>query len=376
MSNSNIAIIGLGMTTAVGFDHKTACASFRAGITRIKKLDSYRYFDDEENEDAEISAHVASPNFPDAEGLGNILALGLHAFDDLIQSSKSLSNQPEIRTGFILALPDLTFREDTEIDDDATGDIDLSYGKRFKMDCDQLLIPRLLKTSRCNVDVVKTKIRYGDHCSFFLALQDGIASIISGEVDRCIVGGIDSYLDELSLDWGLTNKRIKTENNSAGFIPGEAAAFILIENLDRALQNGVDILAKINSPVIKQEEVDEDVNKPAMGGALGLAILEVVENADCQEGYASIGNLNGEVSYAREWGNISSKLIATYPSFKQLDCSYPAESFGETGCASIGLSIGVCIQSFDRNYSNSDNVLIWSISDTENRGALLVTKNY
>jgi 3-oxoacyl-[acyl-carrier-protein] synthase-1 len=61
-----------------------------------------------------------------------------------------------------------------------------------------------------------------------VALLQARRALVEGRFPRCIVAGVDSYLTEATLSAYGQDDRLLTRSNSNGFIPGEAAAAIML----------------------------------------------------------------------------------------------------------------------------------------------------
>ena len=77
------------------------------------------------------------------------------------------------------------------------------------------------------------------------AIADAIGNLNEKKLDYCLIGGIDSFLEEKTLHWLHNTGRLKTSENPYGFHPGEAGAFLLAERYKTAVQRGASILLTI-----------------------------------------------------------------------------------------------------------------------------------
>lgn len=66
------------------------------------------------------------------------------------------------------------------------------------------------------------------HTAAFRALRVARKLLDDDEIPACLVCGVDSYINAASLDWLERSERLKTEDESDGVIPGEAAAACLV----------------------------------------------------------------------------------------------------------------------------------------------------
>ncbi|MEZ6117688.1 MAG: hypothetical protein R3C28_14110 [Pirellulaceae bacterium] len=90
-----------------------------------------------------------------------------------------------------------------------TQDFGMELARRVELDC----IPALTQTE------------YGCHADLATLLARAATWLQNGELDRCIVGGIDSFCEPQQLIACDSLGILKTDDQPAGFIPGEAACF-------------------------------------------------------------------------------------------------------------------------------------------------------
>ncbi len=109
-----------------------------------------------------------------------------------------------------------------------------------------------------------------------------------------------------------------------------------------------------------------------MGEGLAEAIGQALTQGPSSVGMV-IGDQNGEVNRAMDWGFALARLGQSFPDLGELPVWNPAEAFGETGCASTGLAIGVATQAFQRGYAGCDTALVYCCSDTEERCAFVLS---
>ena len=366
------------MITSVGPDVRTSAAAFRAGISRARALDHFTALDDEETDVGPISGHVAAPNAIHTEGLGKIVALGASALRALFEATGPINTR---RTGFYVAVPNHSLREEVFVDVGAlvtgtrpaaaSSDDDRPRSIRIAEQCHDHLLERLFRTANVELAPTDRGITFGDNTAFLRAVDAAYLALTSGAVERCIVGGIDSYVDAPSLEWGMATRRMKSDTNPTGFAPGEAAVFIELTNDSSSSSVG---FSRLSQPGFATESGQLGVSPPEPPLGLGMvqAVREALTHAQCSVGLI-VADLNGDAVRAMDWGSAVVRLAAEYPAFRDAPVWVPAMSFGETGCASAGLAIGVAVQAFRRGYARTDSMLIASSSVTGDRGAVVVS---
>ena len=84
-------------------------------------------------------------------------------------------------------------------------------------------------SARCGVRRVE-RIETG-HAAGAMAVRAAWEAVRSGAAEFALAGGVDSYLEAETLEWLEANEQVHSagpENNPYGFIPGEAAGFVLL----------------------------------------------------------------------------------------------------------------------------------------------------
>ena len=375
------AILGIGMTTAAGPDAKTSAAAFRAKISRARELDYFAALDDEQTAVGPIAGYVAVPNAVHAEGLGKMVALGAAALRRALDATAT--QLPGARTGAYLAVPNYSLREEAFVDVGSLADAGTRYSSEapedyevprsivFAEHCRDHLLDRLARAARVQFTPSARGIFFGDNCAFLRALDAGITAVMSGEVDRCVVGGIDSYVDVPSLEWGMLRRRMKCETNPVGFAPGEAAVFLVLTAPHLA---GSHAVGYVSQPAFGEEpaQIPASEVEPPRGVGFAQAIRLAMQNGQRAAGLV-IADMNGEPQRAMDWGYALVRSAPELPSLRDAPVWTPAEAFGETGCASAGLAIGVAVEALARRYARTDAILILSSSETGDRGAAVVS---
>ncbi len=346
-----ICITGLGMVTSVGHDVKTACASIRAGLKRAVKLDNF-YAESKagygEWEDGLVTGHpVFEDDYDDTET--RLFSLTSMVFEDLYNFSGDDKALIE-NTPLFLVLPE-NYRKkiDEEKFKQYVSDISAEYS--FK-----------------NVQIT---IFNEGHAGMIIALSKAVESINNSLFERAIIAGIDSLIgfDDLSLF--NSHKRLKTELNSDGFIPGEAASAFLIEKTTTAKKRKATINAVID--VISTGHEDDHLLSGNYATATGLTnvisamILAMESEKEENELLPSaiISDLNGEPYRFEEWSMAQPKVMNKVAGDKEM--IFPVKNIGDTGAASSGVSICVAVRTMEKK---EGDILVLASSDSGERGAV------
>jgi 3-oxoacyl-[acyl-carrier-protein] synthase-1 len=204
------------------------------------------------------------------------------------------------------------------------------------------------------------------------ALIDALDTLERRHLARAIVCAVDSEIDLPRIRLSFNSDRLKTMDKAVGFLPGEAAACVLLERIESVSQDGRRPASLLGCPSVANEEPNDDPSRPPMGRALSEAILEALAGAGVAEtatGTAYL-ELNGETHRAIDWGNALVRLRTR----SQLDAwnhVIPAVNFGDTGLASPVLALCLATRAYARGYATGDVSLILGSDQTGMRFAFV-----
>ena len=209
------------------------------------------------------------------------------------------------------------------------------------------------------------------HAGAFEALEAAANAISAGRCARAVIGSVDGYLDELTLEWLKDTGRLKTEENPKGFVPGEAAAFLVLERHSTVLARNGKALAMLvgTGSTIESNSIYDKA--PSTGDGLTAAIRSAVEPVgDVSSLALVVCDLNGERYRANEWGLALLRSFGATPTPRLL--WHPADCLGDCGAAAGVLNIVFGTLAIARRSVADGSVLVWGSSDDGERGAALL----
>jgi 3-oxoacyl-[acyl-carrier-protein] synthase-1 len=190
--------------------------------------------------------------------------------------------------------------------------------------------------------------------------------IMRQRVSRVLVVAVDSLLVWPSLSVYLKEGRLLTENNSDGFMPGEAGAALLLGACD-----GGEELSCVGIGMA-QEAAHIASGEPLRGKGLTNAIEAALVEAG-REIYDldyRIVDLSGEQYYFKEATLALSRILRRRK--ESFDIWHPAESIGESGAAIGVVALVVAHAACKKSYGDGPNILLHFANDSGERAALVL----
>ena len=199
-----------------------------------------------------------------------------------------------------------------------------------------------------------------------LALYEASKLLQQGH-PSCVVAGVDSYLTANTLTAYHERHRLKTEKNSNGFMPGEAASALLL-----AKANSSSPQLQCIGIGVGQETATVESEYPLRADGLVQAIKAALVDSGCtyKDLHYRITDLNGEHYSFKE---ASLALTRTMRVRKEhFDIWHPAECIGEVGAAIGPIVITVASAAAIKGYAPGPGVLCHFANDDGKRVALLL----
>jgi 3-oxoacyl-[acyl-carrier-protein] synthase-1 len=240
------------------------------------------------------------------------------------------------------------------------------------VDLDSELAQRF--TSRLGGGTTLTAVRTipTGHASGLAALEQAWRLIRSKEIELCLVGGVDSYDHPDTYEWLDEFEQLHSNSNTWGFIPGQAAGFVLLSSSDFADKHKLPNLGEVVQVALTREENLIKTDAVCLGEGLSSAVRQVCGAlpADQRPIHQTYCDLNGERYRAAEFGYT---LTRTGDSFADAgEYTAPADCWGDVGAASVPLFIGLAVAAGQKDYAIGPNTLIWASSESGERAAAVL----
>lgn len=350
-----VVITGLGLVTAVGHRAAQAVTSLRAGLMRLSEFPAYEpvvrdpavYFPE---------PAVAAPVAGVTDGLAGaerVLALGVPALREALGDA-GLKETDVPETALLVA---------------GSQCPDRGPGSRLAT----VLAPRLgLRAAEAPF----RSVQYFPNgtAGALLALRRAAELLRQRLCSRCAVGGVDSWLDTQTLAWLDEKRRLKSDGTPDAFVPGEAAAFAVVELASAARRRGKDAYAACGEVAVGQEKNTIWADTPCTANALTESLRAVLAPLAGQNRWpdAVLCDLNGESYRATEWSYATSKAFRDGRPVPPV--VHPADCIGDVGAATGGVLLALAAAAMKRGLAHWKSALVWCSSDDGERAACAVIK--
>lgn len=362
------SITAIGLVSALGTDSSTSLAAARAGLSRAAPLKTVNPLTEDYLLGAPLIGHTLPGGLAEGfVGAAKARLMGRAALDDLLAKCGDRSWE---RTGVYLVLSNCFLLDATQ--EDGGGELDgepeaeqpsVEWTKATEQ-----LLPSLLDQTPVAA-AGRKRLYYGGHAGIVRALEQAHQDLMANAVDACVVGAIDSCIEPRVLRAAARAQMLKTSDIPNGFMPGEGAAFFLLQR-EAEVTGGAPVQLTAFAAAVDPRHSLMDL--PPDGTGLATAVEACVARLSAEQ-RARLGlvvaDLNGEERRALEWGYCLVRLKSSHP-LSSTRTWLPAASFGETGCASGPLAICVAVRALERGYAGSGQVAVVLSSEDGEKAAL------
>jgi len=338
--------------TAVGLNAESTAAAIRAGISRLQEWNEYT--DIQGNPVLAASIPLASA---DADAVERLQGLTTRCLGSLLEQYFNQLPYP-IHTIHVLIGVAPLHRPGSRYEGEKE-----ELAKKLR-----LCVQRYAKQTTVHVIV-------SGNPSALDALIQADKLLQTDPYGVCLVGAVDSLLDEETLDWFESAERLKTATfgRNHGLSPGEAVGFFAVETKIGALSRARSALAVVRTANIAHEPGAITSQRPSIGEGLTTACRAALLQAGSRpENIATVmGDLNGEFFRSKEWAYAALRCLPETDTVRSL--WHPADCMGDVGAASGAVLVNLAAVGLSRGWAKRQ-VLIFCSDDWGNRGIALLDK--
>ena len=336
-----VSILASGMVTCVGLDSPSSCAAIRCAIDNFSET---RFMD--KGGEWIIGAQV--PLEQPWRGLPKLVHMAVPAIRECLAHIGSV--RPE-EIPLLLGVAEKERPGRLEgLDDELFAEIQKELGVRFH--------------HRSGV-VAKGRVAGA------LALGAARELIYNEQVPFCIIAAVDSLLLGSTLTAYDRKEQILTSQNSNGYIPGEAAAAVLVGP------------ASVESPIEKllclgvgqgEEKATIDSEEPLRGDGLVQAIKSALAEAGCTMAAMDfrVTDISGGHYGFKEAALALNRTLTEYKK-ENIGIWHPADCIGEVGAASGIAMLAVCLEAGRKAYAPGHRILYHVSNADSSRAAVILS---
>jgi len=334
-----ISIIAAGMVTGVGLEAPSSCAAIRGAIDNFSET---RFMD----KGGEWIVGSQVPLEQPWRGLPKLVRMVVPAIREC------LTQAGEVKPDMIPLLLCVAEKERggrlEGLDDRLFADVQAELGVRFH--------PH-------STVIARGRVAGG------LAMLEACKLIYEEQRPLCLIAGVDSYLVSATLAAYEGKNRLRTSENSNGFIPGEAGAAVLV---------GLPA-SRHSSPSLTclgigtgQEKATIDSEEPLRADGMVQAFKSALSDAGQTMADVDyrITDSNGEQYLFKEAALAVTRILRVRK--EQFEIWHPADCIGEVGAAIGPCALGVALAATRKRYAPGSGLLCHLSGEDGERVAMVL----
>jgi 3-oxoacyl-[acyl-carrier-protein] synthase I len=337
MSSLPLAITDVGMVTGVGLNASASCAAIRCALDNFQET---RFMDS----GGEWIMGCEVPLERPWRGKTRLLKMAAAAIKECIAANKHIVPK---QTPLLLCLSEHERKGRViDRDDEFFFDLQDELGIEFHG---------------------RSRVIAKGHVAAAVALQHARQLLQELELRRVMIAATDSLLVAPTLSHYEQYECLLTSQNSDGFIPGEAAAALVVEPVYAT--QGNQLVCDGLGFGIEKAHVDSEL--PLRADGLTGAIKESLTDAGCEMGDLDfrITDISGAQYYFKEASLALLRLLRKRK--EEFDIWHPADCIGEIG-AGVGLAmIAVVKAACEKGYTKGHRVLAHLGNDDGKRSSMI-----
>ena len=216
------------------------------------------------------------------------------------------------------------------------------------------------------VEIIET-----GHSAGSMAVQAAWEAVRSGTADVALAGGVDSYLETETMAWLAKTEQVHgAEANSWGFVPGEAAGFVLLSSARAAKRLGSSVVLELVTTTTTWETKLIKTDAVCIGEGLTSLFLSLAKGLDSGVRVDHlVCDMNGEPYRADEFGFAVVRAGQLFHRPSQF--ATPASCWGDVGSAAGPLFLLLCHAAERGKYSRGPVAAAFTSAESGERSGFV-----
>jgi 3-oxoacyl-[acyl-carrier-protein] synthase I len=210
------------------------------------------------------------------------------------------------------------------------------------------------------------------HVAGLVAVEEGCRLIREGRCEACLAGGVESYIDRVTIEWIDWTGQLHAPSNPWGFTPGEAAGFCLLVSPQLAARLELEALVTVVAVATVQEQQLRRDHAVCLGEGLTDSFRRSLAGLPSAETKVTrlICDHNGQPHRGEEYAFAALRVHGRLqdPS----DLFTPARSWGDVGAASGPLFAMLAASQRNSRRTGGPYSLIWTSAMVAERTSALL----
>jgi 3-oxoacyl-[acyl-carrier-protein] synthase I len=346
----DLFVMSSGTLTSVGMDTAMTLASVRAGINTYqessclnKDLNPMKVSSIPEGAFEIPEVQSNNPLYQQVR-LQRMLGIGVHALEE-VMSDYTLENPLPL----FLGGPEIKPLNQPVIDAD--------------------FLSHLVALSGANLDLQQSRLMATGHPSGIQAIELAFRYCQQTGNKHVLIGGVDSLIDLHAMGAFDSDERMSAYNVADGFVPGEAAGFLLLSTEQGLTDFQNNAIGRISYPGLAREKGHRYSSAPYLGEGLAHAVTESLRKFNGPKINTIFSGMNGESLAVKEHGVAMTRNHQALN--ETLDIQHPIDCFGDIGAALAPVLIGLGLTGMQTGAYQSP-ALVYCSAEEEIRAACCI----
>jgi len=234
---------------------------------------------------------------------------------------------------------------------------------------DAEFLSHLVALSGANIDLKQSRLIATGHPSGIQAIELAFRYCQQTGNKHVLIGGVDSLIDLHAMGAFDNDERMSAYSIADGFVPGEAAGFLLLSTEQGLTDFQNKAIGRISYPGLASEKGHRYSSAPYLGEGLAHAVTESLQKFNGPKINTVFSGMNGESLAAKEHGVAMTRNHQALS--ETLNIQHPIDCFGDIGAALAPVLIGLGLTGMQTGAYQSP-ALVYCSAEEEIRAACCI----